>query len=472
MYRMASLWLETALLPGGWAREVRITASGGHIQSVTSGTPAQPADECHAIGVPGLPNVHSHAFQRGLAGLTERRGPTDDSFWTWRELMYQFLDRMGPEELEAVSALCFAEMLEAGFTHVGEFHYVHRDCDGALYADPAELASRVAAAAAASGIGLTLLPVFYAHSGFGGAAPAPRQRRFITDTDTFARLLESCRRLVRPLAGAGVGVAPHSLRAVTPAELAAVVGLAAGGVIHIHVAEQIREVEDCVAWSGARPIEWLLGAQAVDERWCLVHATHATDAELAGIGTRGAVVGLCPMTESSLGDGIFPAVHFFAARGRIGIGTDSNILLDAAGELRTLEYSQRLARRARNVLAGRAAASTGRSLYDAALAGGWQALGGPARPGGASGAAVAPRAAALVGLAPGMPLDLVTLAAGHPALIERQADEILDSWIFSAGREVIDCVWRAGVKLVSGGRHHGRAALLARYAKALRQLRA
>jgi formimidoylglutamate deiminase len=472
MYRMASLWLESALLPGGWARQVRISAAGGRIQSVASGTPAQPGDECHAIGVPGLPNVHSHAFQRGLAGLTERRGPTDDSFWTWRELMYRFLDRMGPEELEAISALCFAEMLEAGFTQVGEFHYVHRDCDGVLYADPAELASRVAAAAAASGIGLTLLPVFYAHGGFGGAAPAPRQRRFITDTDTFARLVESCRRLVRPLAGASVGVAPHSLRAVTPAELAAVVGLAAGGVIHIHVAEQIREVEDCVAWSGARPIEWLLGAQPVDERWCLVHATHATDAELAGIGARAAVVGLCPLTESSLGDGIFPAVHFLAAHGRIGIGTDSNILLDAAAELRTLEYSQRLARRARNVLAGAAAASTGRSLYDAALAGGWQALGGPTRSGGTAGAALPPPDVPRVGLVAGAPFDLVTLAAGHPALIERQGDEILDSWLFSGGRELVDCVWRAGVKLVSGGRHHGRGALVARYARALHQLRA
>jgi formimidoylglutamate deiminase len=386
--------------------------------------------------------------------------------------MYQFLDRMGPEELEAVTALCFAEMLEAGFTHVGEFHYVHRDCDGAVYTEPGELAARVAAAAAVSGIGLTLLPVFYAHSNFGGAAPAARQRRFITDVQTFARIVEACRKAVRPLAAASVGVAPHSLRAVTAEELAAVVGLAARGVIHIHVAEQIREVEDCVAWSGARPIEWLLGAQAVDERWCLVHATHATDAELAGIGTRRAVVGLCPLTESSLGDGIFPAVHLFAAGGRIGIGTDSNIMLDAAAELRTLEYSQRLARRARNVLAARAAASTGRTLFDAALAGGWQALGGPPRAPGSSGASAPSQAALSVGLAAGAPLDLLTLAAGHPTLIERQGDEILDSWIFTGGRELIDCVWRAGVKLVSGGRHRERAALVTRYARALRQLRA
>jgi len=288
--------------------------------------------------------------------------------------MYRFLERMGPEQLEAVSALCFAEMLEAGFTHVGEFHYVHHDCDGAPFADPGELAGRVAAAAAATGIGLTLLPVFYAHGGFGAAPPAPRQRRFVTDVEGFARLLEACRRVARPLPGASVGVAPHSLRAVTPPELAAIVQLGEGGVVHIHIAEQVREVEECLAWSGRRPLEWLLDAQPVGSNWCLVHSTHATEAELGGIAAAGAVAGLCPITESSLGDGIFPAAQFLAHRGRIGIGSDSNIQLDAAAELRTLEYSQRLAQRGRNVLAAGTAASTGRTLFESALAGGWRAL--------------------------------------------------------------------------------------------------
>jgi formiminoglutamate deiminase len=350
-------------------------------------------------------------------------------------------------------------MLEAGFTHVGEFHYLHHDCDGRAFADPGELAGRIAAAAAVTGIGLTLLPVFYAHAGFGAAPPAPRQRRFVTDVAGFARLLEACRRVVRPLSGASVGVAPHSLRAVTPPELAAVVQLGKDGVVHIHIAEQVREVEECLAWSGRRPIEWLLDAQPVGAQWCLVHATHATEAELAGIANRGAVAGLCPITESSLGDGIFPAAAFASCRGRIGVGSDSNIMLDAAAELRTLEYSQRLAQRARNVLASGTDASTGRTLFEAALAGGWQAL--------HVDAAAQPR-----GLTAGASLDLVTLNSRHPALLERHDDEILDSWIFAGGRELIDCVWRAGERVVAGGRHRDRDKLIARYGRALRELRA
>jgi formiminoglutamate deiminase len=455
---MTSLWFESALLPSGWAQGVRLTASGGRIAQLSVATRPQPGDERHAIAVPGLPNVHSHAFQRGLAGLTERRALGEDSFWSWRELMYRFVERIGPAELEAISALCFAEMLEAGFTRVGEFHYLHNEADGAAFADPGELAGRVVAAAARSGIGLTLLPVFYAHGGFGGAAPAPRQRRFVSDVEGFARILESCRRAVRPLAGASVGVAPHSLRAVTAQELSAIVHLAQAGVVHIHIAEQVREVEECRAWSGQRPIEWLLASQPLDERWCLVHATHATAAELAGIAAAGAVAGLCPITESSLGDGIFAAADFRERGGRLGIGSDSNILLDAAQELRTLEYSQRLAQRARNVLAAGVNASTGRTLFDGALQGGWQAL--EAEP------AVSP-----TGLATGAWLDVVTLRSNHPALLERQGDEILDSWIFAGGRELIDCVFRAGERLVTDGRHRDRDALIAGYARALHKLR-
>jgi formiminoglutamate deiminase len=456
MYPMTSLWFESALLPQGWATQVRLTAAEGHIERVAVGVPAEVGDECHAIGVPGLPNVHSHAFQRGIAGLTERRGPADDSFWSWRELMYQFVERIDPDEFEALSALAYAQMLEGGFTHVGEFHYLHHDRNGVPFADPGELAGRIAAAAAHTGIGLTLLPTFYAHAGFGGAEPAPRQRRFCNDLQRFTGIVEASRKLVQGLVGAKVGLAAHSLRAVTPSELAAVVELARGGVIHIHIAEQLREVEECHAWSGRRPVEWLLDNQDVDERWCLVHATHANEAELAAVAARGAVIGLCPLTEASLGDGIFPAARFFAQHGRIGIGSDSNILLDAAEELRSLEYSQRLAQRARNVLAAGQGASTGRSLIEAALSGGAQVLypGGP-QP---------------TGLAAGASLDVLSLNAAHPALIERHADEILDSWIFAGGRAVIDCVWRAGSKVVSGGRHRDRDGIVARYGQALRRL--
>ena len=455
MYAMTSLWFESALLPEGWARQVRVNAADGLIERVDTGAAPAAGEERHHIAVPGMPNVHSHGFQRGLAGLTERRGPGADSFWSWRELMYRFVERLDPEEFEALTTLAYMEMLEAGFTHVGEFHYLHHDPTGVAFADPGELAGRVVAAAARSGIGLTLLPVLYAHAGFGGTEPNPRQRRFCNDLEQFARIVEASRKAVQAHAGASVGIAPHSLRAVTAAELAAVVQLAGAGVIHIHVAEQLREVEECVAWSGRRPVEWLLENQPVDERWCLVHATHANPAELAGIAARGAVVGLCPLTEANLGDGVFPARAFLERRGRLGIGSDSNVRIDAAGELELLEYGQRLAERARNVLAAGSGASTGRTLFEAALRGGTQAVRGPA---------------GTVGIAPGAPLDIITLAAGHPALLSRREDALLDSWIFAARTGAIDCVWRAGVKLVSGGRHRDRDAIVARYARALRRL--
>jgi len=455
--RALQLWFESALLPGGWARRVRLTGRDGLIRSVEPEVDPGEGDERHAVAVPGLANLHSHAFQRAIAGLTERRGPAEDSFWTWRELMYRFVERIDPDQLQAVSALAFAEMLEAGFTRVGEFHYLHQDKSGVPFADPGELAVRIAAAAAETGIALTLLPTFYAHGGFGAREPSARQCRFVTDLERFARIVESSRKATRALPGGAVGVAPHSLRAVTFEELPAVVALAAGGPVHIHIAEQEREVAECVAWCGRPPIERLFEATAVDDRWCLVHATHANPAELARIAAAGAVVGLCPITEASLGDGVFPAPEFQALGGRLGIGTDSNVLLDAGAELRALEYSQRLTRRARNVLAAESGHSTGRSLFDAALAGGAQALGvrGDRAPS---------------GLAAQAPFDLVSLDAAHPALIERCEDEVLDSWIFAAGREVIDCVWRAGERVVSGGRHHRRDAILARYRQVMKAL--
>ena len=478
---MSNLWFGSALLPDGWATGVRLTLAQGRIERIEIGTAPLDTDERHNVGVPGLPNLHSHAFQRGLAGLTERRGPTGDSFWTWRELMYRFVERLEPEGLEAIAALVYAEMLEGGFTHVGEFHYLHHDQDGKHFANPGELAGRIAAAAETTGIGLTLLPTFYAHSGFGGADPTPRQRRFINDVDSFARVVEASRSAVRGLPGAVVGVAPHSLRAVTPEELKGVVKVAQGEVIHIHIAEQTQEVQDCIAWSGQRPIQWLLENQTVDERWCLVHATHATDAEVAGMAASRAVVGLCPITEANLGDGIFPAPSFLEQGGRYGVGSDSNVLLDGAEELRILEYSQRLAQRARNVLARAEGQSTGRSLFEAALAGGTQALsarGGANRAGGhGSGGARARNAtlpdalpSQIPGLKVGASADVVSLSTGHPALAERHEDEILDSWIFAGGRSVVDCVWRAGAKVVVNGRHQRRDELLARYRRTLKGL--
>jgi formimidoylglutamate deiminase len=346
-----TLWFEQALLADGWARDVRFTISDGMISRVDTDVARQSGEVAHGPCLPGLPNLHSHAFQRAMAGLTETRGPTGDSFWTWRELMYRFVDRLGPDEVQAIAALAYMEMLETGSTRVGEFHYLHHDKDGGAYADPAEMAARIAAAAEETGIGLTLLPVFYAHAGFGGVAPGEGQRRFIHDVDSYGRLIEASRAAVSGLPDAVVGVAPHSLRAVTGEELTAIIPLAGANPIHIHIAEQTQEVDDCLAATGARPVRWLMNNAPVDKRWCLVHATHLNAMETERLAKSGAVAGLCPITEANLGDGVFPAHDYLAAGGAFGIGSDSNVLIDAAEELRTLEYAQRLTRRARNVLA-------------------------------------------------------------------------------------------------------------------------
>jgi len=443
---MSAFWSATALLPTGWAQDVQFTVADGLIASVESGVDTGPADEVLQITLPGLANVHSHAFQRGMAGLAEHRGGnSDDNFWSWREVMYRFLDRLTPDDMEAVAAMAYAEMLETGYTHVGEFHYLHNDADGQPYADPAEMAARIAAAARATGIGLTLLPVFYAHSNFGGQAPGHGQRRFIHSLDSFAQLLEACPALLSP--GDQLGIAPHSLRAVTPDELAALTALHSRGPIHIHAAEQQKEVQDSLAWSSQRPVEWLLDHAGLDERWCLIHATHLTDAETDALAVSGAVAGLCPITEANLGDGIFPAARFLAAGGRIATGTDSNILIDPAQELRGLEYSQRLAHQARNVLASDIHPSVARRLFEATLAGGAQAMG------------IAP------GLAVGHPADFVTLDAAHPALHGRKGDQLLDNWIFAARGGCVDSVWKRGRQVVSGGQHSESAAVTARYLK-------
>jgi formiminoglutamate deiminase len=449
----SSLWFEQALLADGWARDVRLTIGDGMIARVDTGVARQPGETAHGPVVPGLPNLHSHAFQRGMAGLAEMRGPSGDSFWTWREVMYRFVDRLDPGTLQAIAALAYVEMLETGFTRVGEFHYLHHDKDGTPYADPAEMAARIAAAADQTGIGLTLLPVFYAHAGFGGAAPGEGQRRFIHDVDGYGRLIEASRAAVAGLPGAVVGIAPHSLRAVTGEELTAILPLAQGGPIHIHIAEQVKEVDDCLAATGQRPVRWLMNHAEVDQRWCLVHATHINATETERLARSGAVAGLAPITEANLGDGVFPAADFLAAGGVFGIGSDSNVLIDAAEELRTLEYAQRLTRQGRNILARGAERSTGGDLYRAALAGGTQALG-----------------AVSGGLKRGRPADFVTLDRTHPALMARDGDALLDSWVFAGRHGAIDGVWRHGRQVVSGGRHHRREAIVARYETALRSV--
>ncbi|SOU07639.1 formimidoylglutamate deiminase [Xanthomonas arboricola] len=449
--QVQALWAARALLPDGWAGDVRITLAQGRIASVQPGVTPAAADSRVERLLPGLGNLHSHAFQRGMAGLTEVGGRSGDSFWSWRELMYRFVDRLDPDSLQAIAEQAYVEMLESGFTRVGEFHYLHHSPGGAAYAQAGEMSGRIAAAAANTGIGLTLLPVFYAHADFGGVAPSAAQRRLIHDLDGFARLLDDCKGSLKPLPDAVLGLAPHSLRAVTPEQLAALVPLT-DGPIHIHIAEQQREVQACLAWSGQRPLQWLLANAPVDARWCLVHATHVDASELQGIVDNGAVVGLCPITEANLGDGLFPMQAFAAAGGRFGVGSDSNVLIDAAEELRLLEYGQRLQLRARNVLA-QAGASSGRWLFEQAGEGAAQALG-----------------IARSGIRVGASADLLELDPTHPALLARNDDALLDSWLFAARGGAVRTVWRAGQPVVRDGRHVDRARIAARFAGVLRSL--
>lgn len=445
---MTILFAESAFIRDGWRKNVRIGITAGLVSEILVDAEPQPGDERHAVIVPGMGNLHSHAFQRAMAGLAEMRGPSDDSFWSWRNVMYKFALSMTPEHVEAVAAQLYVEMLEAGFTRVGEFHYLHHDQNGAHYSDIAELASRIAGASAEAGIGLTLLPVFYAHAGFGGLAPADGQRRFINSPDSFSRLMDRCRDVVSPLAGARLGVAPHSLRAVTPEELEEIVSIASFGPIHIHVAEQTKEVEDCLAWSGARPVQWLMDNAPVDERWCLIHATHMDDAEIDGMARSGAIAGLCPITEANLGDGTFAARRFIEHGGRYGIGSDSNIDISPARELRQLEYSQRILHQSRNVIAD-AGQSTGQRMFTDALQGGSLALGGTDR------------------ITTGERADLVSLDTSAISFL--QEAQIIDQWIFASGVRV-DTVWTAGEKQVIAGRHRKRDAIRQRFQTSMREL--
>lgn len=450
---VSSLVFDHAFLPDGWARDVRLSIEGGVIAHVEAGVRCGGSEHVKGIALPGLPNLHCHTFQRGMAGLAERRGAGSDSFWTWRDVMYRFLGRLSPDDVEAIAAFAYVEMLERGFTSVGEFHYLHHDASGSPYDDLGEMAARVVAAAAESKIGLTLLPALYVNGGFGGAVPGAAQRRFLNDPERFLKLVERTRAVAASLPSAQVGIAPHSLRAVTPESLRIVMSEAGFGPVHIHVAEQVKEVDDCIAWSARRPVEWLLDNVAIDDHWCLIHATHMTPDETCRVAASGAVVGLCPITEASLGDGIFNGPDLLRAGGRYGVGSDSNIEIDAAGELRLLEYSQRLGQRARNVMTTEPGESTGQRLFTSALAGGAQAL---ARPVGA--------------IAVGCRADIVVLDADHTSFATTNSRHWLDAWIFVPGRPSIQSVFVGGAKVVDEGRHIRRDKIVARYRSVLGRL--
>ena len=445
----------------GWMSPGYISVDGdGNIAAISQNAPdAAPefssesvAENIGGIAVPGIANLHSHAFQRAMAGLSEfRTDAAEDSFWTWRDLMYRFVGQITPDDLEAIAAQLYVEMLKSGYTAVGEFQYLHHDRDGSPFANPAEMTLRTLAAAQDTGIGATFLPVLYQYSGFGEQTPGDGQRRFINDTDGFLRIYETIAAATDGDPDLHAGVAPHSLRAAEEDAIRVVTGgIHPNAPVHIHIAEQEKEVADCLVWSGLRPVELLLDRLPVDSRWCLIHATHMTETEARAAAASGAVAGLCPTTEANLGDGLFDLPGWLDADGAAGIGSDSHISISPVEELRLLEYGQRLRHRRRNVTAT-SGVSTGRRLLDLAVTGGARALG-------RSGES---------GLRAGARADIVVLDADAPIFAGQRCDTFLESWIFSGNVPVVTDVFVGGKQVVRGGHHPREAEIAARYRRVL-----
>ena len=452
---MSAFFAERALLPDGWANNVRLeVGADGLLTHIQVDASAQGAERLSGPLLPGMPNLHSHAFQRAMAGLAEVAGNPNDSFWTWRDLMYRLVGKIRPQQLGVIARQLYIEMLKCGSTSVAEFHYVHHDHNGQAYADPAELSLQISHAASAAGIGLTLLPVLYSHSGFGGLAPNDGQRRFINSTQNYLDLQARLQPILAQQPAQRLGLCFHSLRAVTPQQISDV--LAASDPqcpVHIHIAEQQKEVDDCLAWSGRRPLQWLYENTEVDQRWCLVHATHANPEEVSLMARSRAIAGLCLTTEANLGDGIFPAVDFLAQGGRMGIGSDSHVSLSVVEELRWLEYGQRLRDQRRNRLYGAEQPMVGRTLYDAALDGGAQALGQP-----------------IGALAVGKRADWLVLDGNDPYLATASGDAILIRWLFAGGDRQVRDVLVNGKWVVRDGHHAGEEESSRAFTQVLRDL--
>jgi formimidoylglutamate deiminase len=440
--RPTTVFARTALTAQGWQEDVAIgIGADGRIASVKANACPVSGDLAFDLVLPGISNVHSHAFQRSMAGLTEiASGQGKDNFWSWREVMYAFLRRLAPGDVEVGARALYIELLKHGYTAVGEFHYLHNDIDGKPYASATELSDRVIAAAQATGIHVTHLPVMYETANFGGIPAHEGQKRFVHTVDAFLELLETLSVRYGNAEGVTLGVAPHSLRAVTPESLRRIVDALPGfGLadcpIHMHVAEQEKEVSDCVAWSSRRPAEWLFDHQEINYRWCLIHATHTTEKEVQRIAKSGATIGFCPTTEANLGDGIFLAESYLRARGSFAIGSDSNVCVSPWEELRLMEYAQRLNARKRAALCTESTPSVGRTLFTAAATGGAKALGIRAGQ-----------------IASGCRADLVALSRDHALLAEKAGDAILDTLIFAITPKITD-VFVAGKRVIKNGTH-------------------
>ena len=447
------LKFQSALLSTGWADNVSIHVNQlGDIDDIQVGV----SDCASGFVVPGISNLHSHAHQRAMAGLAETAGSSEDSFWTWRKTMYQFLDAMQPQHLHAIASQLYIEMLAAGYTRVAEFQYLHHQQDGSHYDDIGEMSLQTLSAAHEVGLGITSLPVHYQFGGFAEQPVGEQQRRFYNDPESFLKIVESLDAACRDMPNASIGIAGHSLRATNVQSFSQILANLEGDSIpiHMHIAEQAKEIDDCLEWSGLRPVDYCLSNFDVNENWCLIHATHMTDAETLALANSGAVVGLCPTTEANLGDGLFNAKIYLDAGGKLGIGSDSHISISPVEELRWMEYAQRLQSQSRNRLSGGPNSSTGRTLFDIATAGGAQACGH------ASGV-----------LEIGKRADLVVLDPENPLLVGRQGDEILDSWIFSGNRNSVKHVYVGGQHVIKDGRHQAQQRVSEQFKRTLSELR-
>lgn len=451
---------ESALLETGWAEDVVIEVDVNGViveiqqsSDTTPSSPNLPRTDLSGTVLPGLCNLHSHAHQRAMAGLAERSGKSNDSFWTWRETMYRFLHAMTPAQLHSIAAQLYLEMLQAGYTRVAEFQYLHHQPNGARYDNIAEMSLQTLQAANDVGLGYTGLPVLYQYSGFGKQSPQDQQRRFINNIESFESIFTELS--AQPRSNSNLGMAAHSLRAINTTDFSALLNHLPlnDGPIHIHIAEQIKEVDDCISWCGQRPVEYLFSEFDVDERWCLIHATHMTESETSLLAHSGAVAGLCPTTEANLSDGFFNAKDYLSLQGRIGIGSDSHVSVSVVEELRWLEYGQRLTHQRRNVLNKAAESSTGVNLYSLAALGGAQACNHR------SGR-----------IAVGQQADWVVLNCNHPQLIGRHESSLIDSWVFSGNQTVVKDVIVAGQHVILDGQHRHQHTINNRFRKTISEL--
>ncbi len=440
----------------GWMNDISIQiGDNGHIESLVQDANNSQYPIFENPVIPGMPNLHSHSFQYAMAGLSEIRKNPVDSFWSWREMMYYFALNVSPDDLQAITAKLYMDLLKGGYTEIAEFHYLHNDMDGSYYARPQELSASIINAAEHTGLSLTHLPVFYAHANFGGQTPEKAQRRFLNSRDQYALLLEE---IQKRHPSHNLGIAPHSLRAVTEEEMTWLMELRSSLVpdcpVHIHVAEQTKEVQDSIAYSGMRSVTALMDQAPVDEKWCLIHATHLDDSEVKAIAKSGATAGLCPLTESNLGDGIFRGTDFINAGGHFGIGSDSNICTEAMQELRTLEYSQRLERRQRNVFCSDTYPNNGTHLWVNAAKGGARACGQE-----------------IGQIAVGARADFVEISYNRDGIMSAVAPEaVLDFHIFSGQQAEIRDVYVAGKKVIEAGRHPREDSINSDYISAMQRL--